>query len=440
MSPRPVESRPPARVLGAELRVPLVTGGTVAYANLDYAASAPCLEQVSVAVNELLPWYASVHRGAGMASKICTSLYENARNTVRWFAGAEADASVVFTRNTTDALNLLAHAVPAGTTVLCFGSDHHAAMLPWRDVEVLSMPASPEEALSMLDSALQACEQALVVITGAANVTGEVWPVAELAAVARGHGARTVLDAAQLAAHQPLRMADWGVDWVALSGHKIYAPFGVGALVGRTDWLQDAEPYLAGGGATGKVEDVDGRFEVGWREVPARHEAGTPNVVGAHALATACVALTECGWEAIAAHEHTLLDRLRSGLAAVPGVRLLSMWGPDTPAVGVTALLAGSVEPGLLAAVLSAEHGIGVRAGAFCAHPATRTLVRAAGGPPDGQALRVSIGLGTTAEQVDRLVAAIDSILESGPKWTYEAVDGEWQPVPDPRPLLGPHG
>ncbi|MFE3777608.1 aminotransferase class V-fold PLP-dependent enzyme [Amycolatopsis sp. NPDC059090] len=429
----------PPRVVGADLEVPLITGGTAAYANLDHAASAPCLEKVALAVNELLPWYASVHRGAGLASTVCTGIYEDSRDVVRRFAGAETDAAVVYTRNTTDAMNLLAHAVPAGTAVLCFGSDHHAALLPWRDARLLPMPESPEDALVLLDDALSGCPAGhrLVVLTGVSNVTGEVWPVAELAAAARRHGARTVLDAAQLAAHLPLRMAEWGIDWAALSGHKIYAPFGAGALVGRGDWLQKADPYLAGGGAASLVGEVAGRLAVDWHNVPERHEAGTPNVVGVHALAVACEVLSGCGWAEVAAHEEALLKRLRSGLDAIPGVRLLSMWGPAGRSVGATSLIVDGTDAALLAAVLSAEHGIGVRAGAFCARPATRALVRAAGAGPEGNALRASIGLGTTPAHVDRLIAAIGSIVRTGPQRKFEAVDGAWFPVPDPRPPIG---
>jgi hypothetical protein len=123
------ESSIPA-VVGRDLRVPLVTGGTMGYANLDHAASAPCLESVQEAVNELLPWYASVHRGAGFASQVCTRIYDGARETLRRFVGASPADAVVLTRNTTDSLNLLARALPPKTSVIVFDSDHHAALCP----------------------------------------------------------------------------------------------------------------------------------------------------------------------------------------------------------------------------------------------------------------------------------------------------------------------
>ncbi|MFR9730859.1 aminotransferase class V-fold PLP-dependent enzyme [Saccharopolyspora sp. MS10] len=417
-------------VVGSQLRVPLVTGRSVEYANLDHGASAPCLNAVRDAVNELLPWYASVHRGAGFASQVCTRVYEGARDVLRRFVGARRTDSVIFTRNTTDALNLLAAALPAETSVVVFDTEHHAALLPWGGTRVrhLGIPASPEEAVRLLDDALAACPEGpkLAVLTGASNVTGEVWPVAELARVARSHGARTVLDAAQLAPHRPVRIADLGVDHAVLSGHKLYAPFGAGALIGRDDWLEQAPPYLAGGGATRSVPDTG---EIDWTSGPERHEGGSPNTVGVHALATACEALAEHA-EAIAGHEDQLLRRLRSGLAEVPGLRELSLFGPEHDRVGVVSFTIDGQDPGLLAAALSAEHGIGVRDGLFCAHRAVRHLLTGSG---QQRAVRISLGLGTTVEHVDRLVTALRSLVARGPRWRYEQQDGRWVPADDPR-------
>ncbi len=425
-------------VAGARLVVPLVDGRRVGYANLDHAASAPCLEAVQDAVNELLPWYASVHRGAGFASQVSTKVYEQARDALRRFTRARRPDALVFTRNTTDSLNLLAKALPKGTSVVLFDTEHHAALLPWRGPRVhrVRTPASAGDAVLALDAALARCATGprLVVLTAASNVTGEVWPVAALAAVARRHGARVALDAAQLAPHRPVDLRALDVDYVALSGHKLYAPFGAGALIGRADWLEAAEPYLVGGGATAQVRDWGDRLGVAWSKVPERHEAGSPNVVGAHALAVACETLARHGWDSIAEHERVLLRRLREGLATVPGLRELHLFEADHDRVGVVSFTVDGVEAGLAAAVLSAEHGIGVRDGAFCAHISTRRLLGRAGAGEE-RALRVSIGLGTTAEHVDRLVAALRSLVASGPAAEYALVDGRWAPADDPRPL-----
>lgn len=412
-------------VCGAHLGVPLVDGRRVPYANLDHAASAPCLEAVRDAVNELIPWYASVHRGAGFASQVSTRVYEQARDVLRRFTGAHRSDTVIFTRNTTDALNLLARSVPSGTSVILFDTEHHAALLPWRGPHVfrLPTPSNPGDAVLAVEDALRSCPAGprLVVVTGASNVTGEVWPVVRIAEVARRHGARIALDAAQLAPHRPIDIQALDVDYVALSGHKLYAPFGAGALIGRADWLRAAPPYLIGGGATRAVTPRG----VSWSDGPERHEAGSPNVIGVHALAVACSTLSR-HWDAITAHERDLLARLRSGLASVPGLRSLSLFGPDHDRVGVVSFTVDGRDAGLLAAVLSAEHGIGVRDGLFCAHIATRRLL----GSGD-RALRGSLGLGSVTSHVDRLVAG----LLAEPRWDYRLVDGRWAPHPDPRPL-----
>lgn len=415
-------------VAGSRLTVPLVDGRQVQYANLDHAASAPCLDAVQDAVNELLPWYASVHRGAGFASQVSTKVYERARGVVRDFVGARRTDEVIFTRNTTDALNLLARALPTRTSVIVFDTDHHAAILPWRGPNVYrvtptgGVDGGVERAL---DEALARTPTGprLVVVTGAANVTGELWPVARLSAVARRHGARVALDAAQLAPHRPVDIRELDVDYVVLSGHKLYAPFGAGALVGRADWLRAAYPYLAGGGATRQVTER----AVAWHYGPERHEAGSPNVVGAHALAVACQTLRQ-HWDAIITHEEALLDRLRTGLAAIPGVRQLSIFGDHAPRVGVVGFTVEGHDPGLVAAYLSAEHGIGVRDGAFCAHIAVKRLT-------GDRALRASLGLGSTAEHVDRLLTALRQLVTRGPAYEYALVDGRFAPVGDPREL-----
>lgn len=425
-------------VLAERLAVPTVTGALVDYANLDHAASAPCLAAVRDAVDALLPWYASVHRGAGFASRTCTNVYEQARRVVADAVGAGRGDTVVFTRNTTDALNLLARSLPRHTSVVLFDTDHHAALLPWRgpNVRHLVTPADRAELPSVLDDALARCPAGprLVVLTGASNVTGELWPVRELAAVARRRGARVVLDAAQLAAHRQVRIGELDVDYVVLSGHKLYAPFGAGALVGRADWLAAAPPYLLGGGATAKVSWVGDGLGASWAAGPERHEGGTPNVVGAHALAVACATLGG-SWPSVVAHEETLLDRLRAGHATVPGLTELSLFGADAPRVGVVSLTVSGQDAGLLAAALSAEHGVGVRDGAFCAHIATRRLLDRAGSA-ETSALRASIGLASTAEHVDRFVGALRELVAVGPRWEYRRDDsGRWAPVDDRRAL-----
>jgi selenocysteine lyase/cysteine desulfurase len=413
-------------VVGHDLQVPLVTGGRVTYANLDLAASAPALQSVAAHVAELLPYYASVHRGAGYASQVSTALLESARATVGEFVGARAeDDVVVFTRNTTDALNLLAGCVPG--TVLCLDVEHHANLLPWQagPHQVLRAGDTLEQTIADLETAMAAAPVALLAVTGASNVTGEVLPLARIVEIAHRSGARVVVDAAQLAPHRCIDLAATDVDYVALSGHKLYAPYGAGAIVGRRDWLDAGTPHLAGGGAVREVQ-VDHTL---WASAPHRHEGGTPNVLGAAALAQACRTLGPVLDGAAHAHERALSERLAAGLAAVPDVRTLRIWPDSTDRVAVQSFsLPASHPSGRVAAYLSAEHGIGVRDGRFCAHPLLRRLCG-----ESGEALRASIGIGTTEEHVDRLVEALQQLVTQGPRWTYGRVDGRWVPTPDPR-------
>ncbi|WP_229401032.1 aminotransferase class V-fold PLP-dependent enzyme [Micromonospora okii] len=408
---------PPITPLPAPPR-PLDVLGVPGQVNLDYAASAPCARAAADAVTELLPWYASVHRGAGALSRRCTLAYERARQTIGDFFGARPGDHVVFTRNTTDALNLLARCLPPGTTVVTFAGEHHANLLPWPRGSVrLPVPESPAGAVRALDAALtelrrgtHANPPVLVAVTGASNVTGERWPVAELALVARRHAARIAVDAAQLAPHAPVDVAALDVDYLAVSGHKLYAPFGAGVLLGRGDWLDAAPPYLAGGGATSHVGSAT--HDVRWASGPARHEAGTPNLLGAVALAAVCAALADEDRAALHATEQALLTRLREGLAALPHVVELRTFGPDAPRVGIVSFVLPGRDSGDVAAELAARHDIGVRDGLFCAHPLARRLLAEAaarGGRTDlpPTALRASIGLGSTAAHVDRLLAAL---------------------------------
>ncbi|WP_324783784.1 aminotransferase class V-fold PLP-dependent enzyme [Streptomyces sp. H51] len=438
----------PLPVLGGDVTVPLATGGEVAYAALDYAASAPALRRVWDDVAAYAPYYGSVHRGAGHLSQLSTDLFENARRTVAGFLDCRADDQVVFTRSTTDSLNLLAAALPAGCQVFVFETEHHASLLPWRDARVtfLDAPRSPRQAVETLRRALAARAphgSALVCVTGASNVTGELWPVRELAATAHAHGARIVLDAAQLAPHHPVSVRDLDVDWVALSGHKLYAPFGSGVLAGRADWLREAEPYLAGGGASRRVtRRADGGVDVEWHDSAARHEAGSPNVIGAYALASACEALTEAGFDTLVAREQYLIGRVRAGLAEVPEVRVLSLFGDDAPRVGVISFVVEGWNSSHFAAALSAEYGIGVRDGLFCAHPLVRTLLGgeprtpgecAAPGAAPGErslnAVRVSFGAGTPDEHVERFVGAVRELVRDGAKLRYRTRDGRCVPA-----------
>jgi selenocysteine lyase/cysteine desulfurase len=416
-----------AAVVGAQTRVPLVQGAPIRYVNLDYAASAPALQSVAEHVATVLPLYSSVHRGAGYASQVSTAAYESARLDAARFVGARDDDVLVFTRNTTDSLNLLAAAVPG--PVVHLDIEHHANLLPWqqRAGRVVTARATMGGTLAALEAELAREPAALLAVTGASNVTGECLPLPDLSAIAHRHGARLAVDGAQLVPHRPVDISATGIDYLAFSGHKLYAPFGAGVLVGRRDWLDAAPPHLAGGGAVRNVTVA----ATTWTDSPARHEAGTPNVIGALALAAACRALAALPVGALAAHEDALLDQLSDGLSQIGGVRVLRLWPEEADRIGVVTFVVAGVAAELVAQYLSAEHGIGVRDGRFCAHPLLARL------NADSSAVRASVGIGSCSEDVVRLVEAVGQLRQEGPRWHYGPADAGYLPSPDPRQLPG---
>jgi selenocysteine lyase/cysteine desulfurase len=417
---------PLAALVDAGLEVPVLGGGTVRHVNLDVAASAPALDAVAAHVARVLPYYASVHRGSGYPSQATTALVEDARATVARHVGARDDDLVVFTRNTTDGLNLLASAVPGETVVL--DVEHHANLLPWRDRRVVVGAPTIAATLAALDAELASRPAALLSVTGASNVTGEVLPVEELARLAHAHGARFAVDAAQLLPHRRIDLAASGIDYLAFSGHKAYAPFGAGALVGRSDWLDAAPAHLAGGGA---VESV--RLDaVDWKQGADRHEAGTPNVLGIAALARALVELERLGDAPLREHEVALSARLHDGLATIPGVRVIRGFSDADDRLGIATLELERGSVGLVAAALAAEHGISVRAGRFCAHPFFDRVATRANG------LRASLGAGSSADDVDRFLEALSRLVAVGPAHEYERTPAGWCPRVDdrPRPII----
>lgn len=446
-------SRALPALVGSDLEVPLAAGGTRRYVNLDCAASTPAMQPVLDAVLSALPWYSSVHRGSGFASQVSTRAYEAARHAVARFVGARPSDAVIFVRNTTEAVNLLARCLTLrpDQVVLSTAVEHHANMLPWRRltrVVYLEPPPSPNALIDAVRHALDEHSRpvGLVAITGASNVTGEVFPIAEVAQLAHEHGALVAVDAAQLAAHRRIDMVAEGIDCLALSGHKMYAPFGAGVLVAPSAVLAGVEPMLAGGGAVDFVTLDD----VQWTSLPDRHEAGSPNVIGAIALAAAADILEQTGLDHIAAHERRLLTYLDAQLDELPEITRHRLWqGPDIDRIGVSTFSVKGMHHALAASVLSAEHAVGVRHGCFCAHPYITHLLgikmeeahaireRLRRGEHSGipGAVRASFGLGTTIDDIDRLVAGLHALLDKGPRleYTQDRATGDFVPNDDRR-------
>ena len=421
------------RLVGDDLEVPCIDGIERPYLSLDAAASTSALPAVLDRVRESVPWYSSVHRGAGWKSQLATAAYEDARAAALRFSGRGDDDGdiAIICRNTTEAINHLAYRLRLAPddTVVTTVVEHHANLLPWARLAQRRYVECDRDGTFGVDVVAAALDDGpaprLLAVTGASNVTGWTPPLDEIIDAAHQRGVPVLVDAAQLAPHRPLPAT---ADFIAWSGHKMYAPFGAGVLIGPRRAFADGDPFLAGGGAVDLV-DLD---EVVWTDPPEREEAGSPNVVGAIALHAAIDALDEIGWPAIQEHDAALAAQLHDGLAAIGGVRLLGASARHLP---VATFLVDKVPHALVAARLSAEHGIGVRHGCFCAHPLLLRLLHLTDEQVDEYrqavrhgdrtrmpgAVRASAGLSTTTDDIDRLVDAVAAIAaDKTPQFPYD--------------------
>ena len=449
------------RIVGNDIRVPLLDGTSVPYVNFDNAASTPALRDVIETVTSFLDWYSAVHRGAGFKSRVATETYEDARRIVGDFVGADpADHVVIFGKNATEAINKLAWRFPftRDDVVLVSTLDHHSNDLPWRGrarVEHIAADALGRLDETHFDHLLKkhAGQIRLVAITGGSNVTGEMPCIHGLAERTHAAGAQILVDCAQLAPHRAIEIGRLDdprhLDYVALSAHKMYAPFGTGALIGRRDTFQQGTPEHCGGRTISFVS----KDAVQWADAPERDEAGSPNVVGAVAMAAAAKALTAEGMTAIALHETRLTARALERLSQIEGIRV---FGDIDPArakhrLGVIAFTMRDIPHGLVSAILSAEFGIGVRDGCFCAHPylshlldldeteiaGLRDAMRNGDRSRMPGMVRVSFGAYNTLSEVDRVADALCVIARGGQRGTYvqDRATGTFAPMgwsPDP--------
>jgi cysteine desulfurase/selenocysteine lyase len=331
----------------------------------------------------------AAHRGAHLLGEEATDAYEGARARVAAFIGAEL-SEVVFTRNTTEAINLVAYAmsnaatagayaerfkVGPGDEVLVTEMEHHANLVPWQQLCVRTgatlrwFKVTPDGRLD-LDAAddLITERTKIVAVTHQSNVTGTVPPVTDIARLAHAAGALVLADAAQSVPHQPVDVSDLGVDFIAFSGHKMLAPYGIGVLWGRRELLEAMPPFLTGG----SMIEVVRMEETTFLPPPQRFEPGVPPAAQAAGLAAACDYLSALGMENVAAHEESLTAHALEALGAIKGVRIL---GPDTTKDrgGAVAFEVDRVHPHDVGQVLD-ELGIAVRTGHHCAWPLHRAL------------------------------------------------------------------
>ncbi|MDH3260616.1 MAG: cysteine desulfurase [Acidimicrobiia bacterium] len=374
---------------------------------LDSAASSQKPTQVLDVMDAVYrTYYANVHRGAYLLSEESTTAYEEARGKVARFINAGSRSEVVFTRGATTALNMVAFGwgmdhLSAGDKIMLTMMEHHANMVPWQLVarrtgaELVYLPMTGDYRLDV-DRIPELLDERVKVVsfTGMSNVTGTMPPVAEIAKVARDHGALVVVDAAQLVTHAPVDVQELGADFVAFSGHKMLGPTGIGALWGRPSLLEEMEPFEGGGEMISDVQ-LNGST---WAPVPHKFEAGTPPIVEAIGLGAAVDYLEKIGMELVRRHEQELTGYALDRLAELPAVRV---FGPADleHRGGVISFALGDVHPHDVATILDQE-GIAVRAGHHCAKPLTRAL-----GVP--ATVRASFQVYNTRQDVDALFAGL---------------------------------
>ncbi|MEP6681459.1 MAG: cysteine desulfurase [Chloroflexota bacterium] len=319
--------------------------------------------------------YANVHRGIYELSEDATARYEGARKRLASFIGADSDRELIFVRNATEAINLVAFAwgranVGPGDLVLSTEMEHHANLVPWQQLAVetgatLEYVGISEEGRLDMDDLRRRMERApkLVAIGHVSNSLGTINPVAEIARLAHDAGALVLVDAAQSVPHMPVSVAELGADFLAFSGHKMLGPSGIGGLWGRRSLLDAMPPFMTGGSMISRVT-LTGTT---WNEVPWKFEAGTPAIAEAIGLAAAVDYLEGLGMANVREHERFLFEHAWAALAEIDGVRLLGPADPDRHAA-VISFVVDRIHPHDLATVLDRE-GIAVRAGHHCAQP-----------------------------------------------------------------------
>jgi selenocysteine lyase/cysteine desulfurase len=384
--------------------------------------------------------YANVHRGRHYLSEIATDRFEHVSDDIfRFIKGQREANTVILCSNTTQAIDLASHVMAhrKGVTLVSL-MEHHSNDLPHRSRgKVVHFGVKDDGTLDYddLESKLRTHEVKLVAVTGASNVTGYLTDVHRIARLAHAHGAKLLIDGAQVLAHAPVDVRpndDPGhLDFFAGAGHKAYAPFGSSFLFGPTDLFDAAPPYIPAGGTVVYVTEDEAYY----KKSPDRHEGGTPNIAGAVALAAALRFLEEAGMAAVRAHESQLVEQAMQALARVDGVRLLGDPDPDHR-IGALSLTIEGIPHELAASILNREAAIAVRNGCFCAHPYlhrllgltdTSELRRRLTAGEDVElpgAVRPSLGIFNDEAEVDELVRMIRVIRDRAWKGDYVDIPG----------------
>ena len=421
-------------VVGIDEPVELEDGTTKPLINFDNAATTPALQPVVDEVNAELAMYGSIGRGFSQKSNHSTDLYNATRDKVLAFVGADPERYTCFyVNNTTDGLNKLASALieSEDDLVLATRIEHHANVLSWRErCRVIYAEVDDQGRVDYddLERMLESNDVDYVTVTAASNVTGYVTDVHRVAAMAHKHGARIIVDGAQIVAHRAFSMVgqteEENIDFLVFSAHKMYSPFGGGAVIGLTDVLNEHMPEFYGGGTVRIVSDEWQTY----KDAPAAYEAGSPNYPGVVGLGKAIEVLEEVGFDDIEAHEKILNKKLVDGLKKVENVIIYGDSDDLSDRVGVVSFNFSDINSLQLARKMSEIGAVATRRGAFCAHPYVWRLMGISEEQQRGflecddsgtaGMIRVSFGIYNTEEEVDEFL----KILEEARKLCLEEI------------------
>ena len=379
---------------------------------LAYLDNGASTQKPQAVIDSLVQYYstqnANVHRGVYQLSQIATDAYEQARNTVRRFINAPKTRQIIFTRGTTDSINLVASSfgrkfIKAGDEILISGMEHHSNIVPWQllaqwnGAVIKVIPFSDSGDLDMdAYRALFSDRTKLVAVTHLSNVLGTINPVQEITALAHEHGARVLVDGAQWVGHFPTDVQALGCDFYAFSGHKMFGPTGIGVLYGDEQLLEAMPPYQGGGDM---IETVTFAKST-WNELPYKFEAGTPNIADAIALGAAIDYLQSINFASLSYYEHGLMRYAEMALKALPGVRLI---GEAKNKASVISFVMEGIHPHDIGTILDGD-GVCIRTGHHCCQPVMDRLTIPA-------TARASLAFYNNTADVDTMVASLGKVI-----------------------------
>jgi len=419
-------------VVGVNQEIPLINGRYSNSINFDNAATTPPLKSVLYRINHFCQWYSSIHRGTGYKSRYSSRLYEEGRENIADFVNADLSKdSIIFVKNTTEGINKLSYRlIDKGDrdVVLSTCMEHHSNDLPWRGKFHLDYIEVDEKGRLSIDDLKKKLNKysnriKLVAVSGASNVTGYMNPIHKIAKLVHSVGGKILVDAAQLAPHYPIDMkphnSNQHIDYLVFSAHKMYAPFGIGVLIGPKETFTGTSPEYTGGGT---IDIVTHDF-VKWAEPPHSDEAGSPNVIGVIALSEAIKSLVSMNMNNIHEQEKKLTAYTIEALKNIPYIKLYGDIENYSDRLGIITFNMEDLDHSILANILSYEGGIAVRNGCFCAHPYlyrlmeidNETIKKYVNNPklPKPGMVRVSFGIYNTFDEVDILIKLLRKVSQN---------------------------